>query len=306
MRAGLGALARGCQQSLFAGRELACVSSIHGQGVFCSARACTTGGLGWGHTAVAAQLNVRRWDPMDLAHQARGLLDTPTGCAAAPDGRFAVRAAPSSIQGAGLGVHLERGNGKSGKEPVPRGTVVALYAGVYIPLVPLHARAAARGDAVVDVLHLARLGGYGIVDPMLQDHDYNEVSSYWLILETYSGVMDGFRGAERISGAAAANPYAVGHFVNHPPRGTAPSVAWQEFLWADTDERVANRLHTGIWYIDPATSEPVEMPKPGGQVRLPLPGVAIVALRDLSPGEELFMDYKLSRPHPEWYSPVEA
>mmetsp|Transcript_28991 Transcript_28991/g.90241 ORF Transcript_28991/g.90241 Transcript_28991/m.90241 type:complete len:122 (-) Transcript_28991:83-448(-) len=117
--------------------------------------------------------------------------------------------------------------------------------------------------------------------------------------------MDGFRPEQRVGAAGCRSPYAVGHLVNHPPRGTAPNVAWQEFAWErETAALAANRLHRGLWYMDPASMEPVDMPSEEGELRLPLPGVAIVALRDLAEGEELFMDYKLSRPHPPWYAPV--
>lgn len=52
-----------------------------------------------------------------------------------------------------------------GDAAVPGGTVIALYAGVFIPVVPSAARAAAQGEAVVDVLHMAKLWGhYGTVD----------------------------------------------------------------------------------------------------------------------------------------------
>merc|ERR1712129_583840 len=139
---------------------------------------------------------------------------------------------------------------------------------------------------------------------------FDEASSYWLILEDHSGVMDGFRPAERVVGGAGISEVAIGHLINHPPDGIMPNVTWQEFEWSknddDTSKLAVNRLHRGLWYLDPNSMEPVDMPCEDSPLQLPLPGVAIVALRDLLPGEELFMNSKLSRPHPAWYTPVSA
>jgi len=120
--------------------------------------------------------------------------------------------------------------------------------------------------------------------------------------------MDGFRAGERVGTSGAASPYAVGQLINHPSRGVQPNVDWQEFRWDVDEDLPANRLHRGLWYIDPATGEPVDMPSrpaPDGRSRIPLPGVAIVALRDLAVGEELHMNYRINPPYPPWYSPVE-
>merc|ERR1712129_376946 len=124
--------------------------------------------------------------------------------------------------------------------------------------------------------------------------------------ERYSGIMDGFKPHERMDRVNDHSPFAVGQLVNHPSRGTAPNVDWQEFLWEDRDEEVrVNRLHSGLWYLDPVTMEPVNMPAQGSAVRIPVPGIAIVALRDLEPGEELYMNYRFNPPYPAWYSPVD-
>lgn len=252
--------------------------------------------LGWGDSALAPRLTARepRWVSLQLLAEARALAVT-----ASPG--FDLSVATSSIPNAGLGVHV--GDAANGK--ISSNSVVALYPGVYMPLVPLHARAAACGETVTDILHMARLWGYGVVDSSLSDISFEEASSYWLILEEHSGLMDGFRPELRVGSTGRHSPFAVGHLVNHPPQGTAPNVTWREFAWGeDAGELATNRLHRGLWYIDPITLETVDMPSEEGEVRLPLPGVAIVALRDLVPGEELFMDYKLSKPHPPWYTPV--
>lgn len=226
---------------------------------------------------------------------------------AASQGAFRLSVAASRIPDSGLGVYVDKGLGEADDDVIPAGTVVALYAGVYIPLVPLHARAAARGEVVTDVLRLAKLWGYGAVEESLQDVTWEEASSYWLMLEVYSGVMDGFQAAQRVGKLGCASPFAVGQTINHPPKGVKPNVDWQEFLWSEADQEVAaNRLHRGLWYFDPSTSEVVDMPSPTGELRVPLPGVAIVALRDLRVGEELYMNYRFNPPYPPWYVPVDT
>jgi len=217
---------------------------------------------------------------------------------------FSLRVVSSTISGGGLGVFLS-----SGDAAVPGGTVIALYAGVFIPVVPSAARAAAQGEAVVDVLHMAKLWGhYGTVDVSLSDVSFEEASQYWLILKTNSGVMDGYRPRDRVCRGVLAGDgaYSVGQLINHPPRGTSPNVDWQEFLWMEDGglspeeeaRLAANRCHQGLWYLDPVTFEAVHMPDPRGCLGYPVPGVAIVTQRAIMPGEELFMDYRLSKPHP--------
>jgi len=259
--------------------------------------------LAWGDSAVAPRLTERdpRWTAPRLRAAAHVLLGADATADADAEPGFALRVADSSLPGAGLGVYAGAAADGGG---IRGGEVVALYPGIFVPLVPLHARAAARGEPVMDVLHMARLWGYGAIDSRLCEVSFEEGSSYWLILEEHSGLMDGFRPEQRVGGSGCNSPFAVGHLVNHPPRGTAPNVSWQEFDWNGASPLVPNRLHRGLWYMHPTTMEPVDMPSEEGAVQLPLPGVAIVALRDLAEGEELFMDYKLSKPHPPWYSPV--
>jgi len=245
-----------------------------------------------------------RWCTARLASEAKAMGDISSNGYSLRQATPAVVVGPSAIPGAGLGVHVHC-------EDVPLGAVVAVYAGVYIPTVPLPVWAATRGEAtIVDVLQLAKLYGGGALDNCLADASFDEVSSYWLVLEAYAGVMCGLKAAWRVGGDGAAAPHAVGQFINHPPRGVAANVGWQEFLWGSESEGIAaNRLHRGLWYIDPATSEKVILHNEGVEgseaLRPPGPGVAIVALRNLRAGEELYMDYKLSRPYPSWYTPVD-
>lgn len=286
--------------------------------------------LGWGASAASVSEASGRWRPEHLLEGAGRLLrasSEPSRSEAATEDApsFRLRLGASTIPNSGLGVFVDSGfcedsacgriwrssppnstvSDQDGAEGIPEGTVVALYSGVYFPLVPLHARAAARGDGVVtDVLRLSRLWGYGAVEESLVDVSYEEASSYWLILEVFSGVMDGFRADQRVG---CKSPFAVGQLINHPRRGVRPNVDWQEFRWPDAaGPGVANRLHRGLWYMDPATGEAVDMPGQASELRVPLPGIAIVATRTLRPGEELFMNYRFNPPYPPWYSPVDA
>eukprot|EP00929_Paragymnodinium_shiwhaense_P071463 TRINITY_DN36320_c0_g1_i4.p1 TRINITY_DN36320_c0_g1~~TRINITY_DN36320_c0_g1_i4.p1 ORF type:complete len:384 (+),score=51.52 TRINITY_DN36320_c0_g1_i4:69-1154(+) len=251
---------------------------------------------------------------------------------AAPDGLgFELEVARSTIPNSGNGVFVGRGCGSDGGSDIPAGTAVALYAGVYFPLPPQEVQMKAREDEViVDSLRLMQLYGGGAVDDAIADASYDEVSSYWLILQEHRGVLDGFRAAARVGPQVERNPYAVGPLVNHPARGTQPNVVFKEFSWAAVGQGdptlVVNRAHRGVWYVNPVTKERIPVPPPdvtpdlgshhgpghegaeeqerGSLEQTSLPGVVFVALRDISPGEELFVDYKLSWPRPSWYSPV--
>lgn len=268
-------------------------------GWLCGCR--TASSLSWGDTAAPHGEPEGFWGARRLAGDAAALLSQSHNQAA-------LEVASSSVSGGGLGVFVASSDARSTEEPVyTAGTVVALYPGVFLPLVPLHARVAARGEPVMDALRLSQLwGNYGAVDESLTDVTFDEASSYWLILEVYSGVMDGFRPRERLGTQGVMSSVAVGNLINHPPAGVLPNVGWQEFRWPDELRAEApNRLHRGLWYINPDTAEEVRMPSEAGSGSgLPLPGIAIVALRELYGGEELFMNYRLSKPHPEWYTPV--
>ena len=113
----------------------------------------------------------------------------------------------------------------------------------------------------------------------------------------------------------ALNPFAVGHRINHPPRGVPASVDVVDFEWGSVFESakqdrvtavVPNVLpHGAIWYVDPEGGE-VHRVGSGNK----LCGMALVSLRPIDDGEELYLDYDLplrSRGHPaipEWYHPA--
>jgi hypothetical protein len=63
-----------------------------------------------------------------------------------------------------------------------------------------------------------------------------------------------------------------------------------------------NPIAQGIWFYDPWTADAV-MLYPNCA---PVAGLAAIALRDISPGEELYMDYKYHKNNrPDWYTPVD-
>lgn len=208
----------------------------------------------------------------------------------------------SSVPNSGIGVHISAQSAAASA-----GVAIALYAGVFLPMVPMEVRFSLReGEPLVDVAHLTELWGGSVLDKRLRGRSFKEISSYWLILEENSGIMDGWDAEMRV-GTNAGPPLAVGQYINHPPAGVRPNVRWLEVQWHPDDEPIAaNRVHHGVWYVDPVSQDFVSLGDGAGEVTYSrrVPGVAIVTLREIAPGEELFMDYKLSRPHPSWYAPV--
>lgn len=222
---------------------------------------------------------------------------------------FSLTVKTSTVPCAGKGVFIHPESSRDCT--IPSGTVVAHYAGVFYPSVPWSIRS--WNERIVDTPYLLTLHGGGIIDPRYKHVSFETISEYWLVLENFRGILDGYDASARV-GKGAMSPYAVGQYVNHPPQGVAPNVAWHDFTvqtepesWTSPDahtiemlhEGPATSMHSGLWFICPDTMEAINVPP-----ALPLPGVRIIALRDLEAGEELFMDYKLSLPHPAWYHPV--
>ena len=233
----------------------------------------------------------------------------------------AVRA--SSIPGAGAGLFVTR--------HIPRGKLVALYGGVYVPPVP-PVTPGADGTAVI------------IPAPAPVDDD---ASSAYVIHLSRGGYLDGAAHAVAAHTAADSGQCAgwgVAALANHPPRGVEPNVVAVDVAWAEASEgreatvsrdarsgadatpfpprrggtrlavdsrsssdveRLARRTlnpvkRNGPWYVDGATGSPVTV-----LPTTPTRGVAFVAARALEPGTEVFFDYRLSsRPLPAWYAPV--
>lgn len=92
------------------------------------------------------------------------------------------------------------------------------------------------------------------------------------------------------------SPLAVGHKVNHPPRGVSPNVRVVP-LDLGRNEHVA--LH---WFLPVVHAHPPPADAPWKRTAV------LIASRDLC-DEELWLDYKLRKEHttwPQWYTPCDA
>ena len=251
-----------------------------------------------------------------------------------PPPPVAVRA--SSVPGAGAGLFAT--------SRVPRGALVALYGGVYVPPVP-PVTPGADGVAVV------------IPAPAAADDD---AALAYLIHLAAGGYLDGAAHAAAARAAADAGKCAgwgVAALANHPPRGVEPNVVAVDVEWAETPARggsptaerrrdspeptapdASRRLTrparrddetASLGVLSSQTSQnverlarevlnPVKRNGPwyidgatGAAVAVaptvPTRGIALVASKTLEPGTEVFFDYQLSaKPLPAWYAPVPA
>jgi len=250
-----------------------------------------------------------------------------------PPPPVAVRA--SSVPGAGAGLFAT--------SRVPRGALVALYGGVYVPPVP-PVTPGADGVAVV------------IPAPAAADDD---AALAYLIHLAAGGYLDGAAHAAAARAAADAGKCAgwgVAALANHPPRGVEPNVVAVDVEWAETptnarggerptaersrqspdasrrltrparrDDETASRggvlssrTSQNVERLAREVLNPVKRNGPwyidgatGAAVAVaptvPTRGVALVASKTLEPGTEVFFDYQLSaKPLPAWYAPVPA
>jgi len=190
----------------------------------------------------------------------------------------------SGIEGAGMGVWVD------GVREV--GEVVALFPGlVYsreeIRDVPGYPNFGREADFL-----MCRYDGY-MVD-----------SRAWMsflrgrIREEYNSKRKNGESLENIewfSESSKKNPYALGHMVNHPPKGVAPNVMMAPVdVHAEAD--TFDTLPWGCFSRDGTVGD--------GKVR----GLALVALREIE-GEEVFVNYRLNPSVlgglPIWYHPCD-
>ena len=223
------------------------------------------------------------------------------------------------MPGAGRGVFV------AGPEPVESGTALCLYPGVHTPPLPLSAlRAATESGAMLLVLDPATSSNTNTAAGAAGPSAHN---AYIMNLPHAGGFIDG----DALDDALVeACPTALGHLVNHPPRGgPASNVHCVDFLWRDCftwrhgellidegdgDEGcwhpIPNELRSNDpWYADTSTHEIVHFPPraSGGPFPFPvtagsaLAGAAMVASRRIEVGEELLLDYGLrGPPYPPW------
>eukprot|EP00325_Prymnesiales_sp_UTEX-LB-985_P020180 CAMPEP_0174750136 /NCGR_PEP_ID=MMETSP1094-20130205/97103_1 /TAXON_ID=156173 /ORGANISM="Chrysochromulina brevifilum, Strain UTEX LB 985" /LENGTH=226 /DNA_ID=CAMNT_0015955443 /DNA_START=54 /DNA_END=734 /DNA_ORIENTATION=- len=101
--------------------------------------------------------------------------------------------------------------------------------------------------------------------------------------------------------AAGCEPFVeggeltVGNKVNHPPKGRLPNVFVQPFDLRPGEHQALHPYLPVVNFRPPAAGEPCKST------------AVLVASRDLSDGEELFLNYKLRPEGPlaSWYSPVQ-
>ena len=123
-------------------------------------------------------------------------------------------------------------------------------------------------------------------------------ASYVLNLHAFDGAP---RGCIDARGQPAENPRRAAHVANHPPRGTPANVTPAPFFWAEA---------LGGPGLGGALDDLPNTEHGGGS---PVAGALLLALRDVPPGNELFLDYRLRwrrgflRPRdgvPDWYWPA--
>ena len=184
------------------------------------------------------------------------------------DAGWELRVAASSVANGGAGVHL------AGRAAA--GAVLACYPGVSFEaddLKVMHGIVLSGNDYV-----LARRDG------VLIDGRPDGASAQ---LRAVAQARD-----RRPPPPAAAEAFAVGNMVNHPPAGTRPNVV--------------------VFPFDLPAGDPLEPYVPVSPFRPPADGdparrtAVLIAARDLE-DEELWLDYKLSAGSPPpWYAPVAA
>jgi len=102
------------------------------------------------------------------------------------------------------------------------------------------------------------------------------------------------------------NPYAIAHLINHSKarRNVKPMVfSWNEYKFCNgnmipSELLNINQLPVGKnWYIDPI-GEVIRITENCAELK----GIAFLCTRDISEGEELYLDYKFEkRDQPIWY-----
>jgi len=211
--------------------------------------------------------------------------------------QVAVRSSMVNSEHAGLGVFA--------LEAIPVGAALCLYPGLYTPPVPF---VDSSGELVV----------FGPAD----DAD----TSYVMNLTTLGGFIDGGRLDEGHQKGSMSNPLAIGHRINHPPRGMFSNVNVVPFKWSDLRDFViannsaaeqypipnARRQDGSPWYFCPFEHKLVRHPTPSSiqQEGESLAGALLVASAPVDEGSELFLDYALrGPPYPiwaeKWYCPAE-
>lgn len=205
------------------------------------------------------------------------------------------------------------------------GTVACLYPGIYTPPIPM-AASCANSLASNDYYLAGQWTPSGIKA---------ESNAYILNLQdsSWGGYLDGLAlkdTNETMAGPQKlqldANPSACGHLINHNPDGSNVQVI--SFRWCDVFELstalneedtydIPNRLRCdgSPWYYDEFENKLVHFPNRATSLETDsaasihevnyyyqqqVCGAAIVLSHQVESGEELFLDYGLHEPYPEW------
>ncbi len=233
----------------------------------------------------------------DLALQIQKLLRRPH------DTRVSVR--PSSILGAGSGVYATHS--------FDPGHVACLYPGVYTPPLP---------PAVLPIEEYRHtyLAGQRTPSGVLA-----EQNAYILNLKDVGGYLDGLalmnsastkdkpKNNTTTSPPQHENPSACGHLVNHS-HASKVNVRVVSFFWKDVFRLVAFdgdddyyavpnqvRMDGSPWYYCPMEENIVWFQQGlDANSSERACGAAMVAFKPIATGDELYLDYGLVQPYPDW------
>ena len=202
-----------------------------------------------------------------------------------------VKVASSQLQGAGRGVFAA--------VPIPQGTPVCLYPGIFSPGLPL---GAAFADDATVFLGSASLPS-GVHPP--------EKNAYIMNLKDVGGYIDGLATEGLVDDDDHNyNSHAVAHLVNHSSQESNVKVGsfwWHEILHQTCndenngkDESLYNipnkrRCDGTPWFFSTLNNEMTFHEETN-----PCAGAVFCAARDLVQHEEIYLHYALKEPLPEW------
>jgi hypothetical protein len=201
----------------------------------------------------------------------------------------------------------DAGDGVFATRTVPVSTPLCLYPGIYTPGLPLRV-----SRDVDDVVYLANelLPPSGIS---------NEDNAYILNVTEICGYIDGLALEEKFTLECGEpqtrvldeNPSACAHKINHSSRFVNTKI--KPFYWtdvfeeADEDDKqnifhIPNSIRSdgAPWYFDGVENRLHHFSSNDTDRCVSLCGVAMVATKNLSDGDELLMNYKLKLPVPPW------
>ena len=156
---------------------------------------------------------------------------------------------------------------------VPMGSVVSLYSGLV----------------------------YRNSDEFLKSYVPENGSAY--LMARYDGmIVDGIYGAGDREESRDIELYALGEIINHPNKGELPNVYTAQFRYPEgLDHEMAAYIPTRYRHEKSLSWLPSLVNSNA------MPGIAMIAARDIGDGEELLLNYRLnpSGELPDWYHQVD-